>query len=276
MNPAALVLVFREGLEAALIIAILLTYLGRTNRGSQRGFVWGGAGAAALLSLGFVFILQAIGASFDYPAKGIYEGVTSLLAVVMVTYMTFWVARHGRDMKGELEAELRTSALSLSVFGIAFLTVIREGVETALFLSAAAFESTGLSTLFGGLAGLLLAAAIAMAIYLLGVRIHLGMFFKIAGVLLIFFGASILRYGVHEFEEVGLLPSLIEHMWNTGRVLPDGTGLGAVLQALVGYTADPSLLQLIFYFGYFVAVITYLYASRRAPMKVSASTIARS
>lgn len=257
MNLGAAVLTFREGLEAALIIAILLGYLRKSGRPDARRFVLGGVACALLLTVGFVAVLQLIGAEFAYPAKGIYEGVTSILAVALVTYMTFWMARHGRSLKGELEGGLRTSLQRGGpggLFALAFLAVIREGVETALFLSAATFASSGPATLAGGLAGVTAAVAAAWAMYVAGLRLNLGKFFRIAGLLLVVFGAAMLRYGVHEFEEVGLLPALVEPVWNSGAFLPEGTGLGSVLQALLGYTSKPSLTQLIAYVGYLSAV----------------------
>ncbi len=268
-NAAAAVLTFREGLEAALIIAIVLTYLRRTGRTERSAQVWAGAGTAALLTAVFITVLQVIGASFTYPAQGIYEGVTSLLAVAMVTSMTFWMARHGRQIKRELEREVAQSVEGgrdargawlpgLGLFGVAFLAVGREGIETGLFLAAAAFASTGVATLTGGLAGLALAGVIAWLIYVAGLRLNLGLFFRVAGVLLIFFGAAMLRYAVQEFEEVGLVPPLVERVWNTGGWLPDSTGAGAVLAALLGYTAHPSLAQLLAYTGYFGAVVLAL------------------
>ncbi len=268
-NAAAAVLTFREGLEAALIIAIVLTYLRRTGRTERSAQVWAGAGTAALLTAVFITVLQVIGASFTYPAQGIYEGVTSLLAVAMVTSMTFWMARHGRQIKRELEREVAQSVEGgraagaawlpgLGLFGVAFLAVGREGIETGLFLAAAAFASTGVATLTGGLAGLALAGVIAWLIYVAGLRLNLGLFFRIAGVLLIFFGAAMLRYAVQEFEEVGLVPPLVERVWNTGGWLPDSAGAGAVLAALLGYTAHPSLAQLLAYAGYFGAVVLAL------------------
>lgn len=250
-------LTFREGLEAALIVAILMGYLSKIGRPEGRRYVWAGVVAASLLTISFVALLQVVGAQFEYPAKGIYEGVTSLLAVAMVTYMTFWMARQGRRMKGHLEEGVRASLVGgreWGLFTLAFLAVIREGVETALFLSAAVFASSGTATLTGGIVGLLVSIAIAGAIYRYGVRLDLRLFFRVAGVLLVIFGAAILRYGVHEFEEVGLLPPLIERVWTTGNLLPDGAGIGAVLQALVGYTSKPSLLQVVAYFGYYLIV----------------------
>lgn len=269
MNVGAAVLTFREGLEAALIVAILLTYLRKIGRPDAGRYVWIGAGAAVALTIGFVGLLQIIGAEFRYPEKGIFEGVTGVLAVAMVTYMTFWMARQGRQMKGHLESGVRASLAEggrWGLFALVFLAVIREGIETGLFLSAATFASSGTETLVGGIAGLVVAVAIAIAIYAGGVRLNLGRFFQIAGLLLVVFGAAMLRYSVHEFEEVGLIPPMIERVWYTGRELPEGTGLGAVLQGLVGYTSKPSLSQLIAFTGYYLIIGLALWRPwRRTP-----------
>jgi high-affinity iron transporter len=257
MNAGAAVLTFREGLEAALIVAIMLTYLRKVGRPDAGRYVWIGAGSAVALTIGFVGLLQIIGAEFEYPEKGVFEGVTGILAVAMVTYMTFWMSRQGRQMKGHLESGVRASLAEggrWGLFSLVFLAVIREGIETGLFLSAATFASSGTQTLVGGIVGLVIAIAVAVAIYAGGVRLNLGRFFQIAGILLVVFGAAMLRYSVHEFEEVGLIPPMIERIWYTGRELPEGTGIGAVLQALVGYTSKPSLSQLLAFVSYYLIV----------------------
>jgi high-affinity iron transporter len=253
MSVGAAVLIFREGLEAALILAIMLGYLRKIGRLEARPAVWAGALSAAGLAIVFTLALQMLGAQFDYPAKGIYEGVTSLLAVAMLTFMIYWMARQARYIKGSLEHSMRESlyrGASWGLFGVAFLTVAREGVETALFLSASAFQTSGAATLIGGLTGLALALVAAWAVYVAGVRLNIKTFFRVTSVLLLVFGAAIFRYAIHEFEEVGWLPPIIEHVWNTGPWLPVGSTAGAILQALIGYTSTPSLLQVIGYFGY--------------------------
>jgi high-affinity iron transporter len=269
MSFGAGVLTFREGLEAALVVAIMLGYLRKVGRMDLRLSVWGGALSAGLLAVGFTLTLQFIGAQFDYPAKGIYEGVTSLIAVAMLTYMIFWMARMARYIKGSLEHSMKESLVQgagWGLFGLAFMTVAREGVETALFLSASAFQSSGTATLFGGIVGLLVALGVAWAVYVAGVRVQMRTFFKVTSILLVIFAAAILRYAVHEFEEVGWVPPLIEHVWNTGQWVSNGSPLGGVLQALLGYTSQPSLMQLIAYFGYLLVVGFFLLRPAKKPM----------
>jgi high-affinity iron transporter len=185
--------------------------------------------------------------------------------------MVFWMSRHARHIKGSLEQSMKASVLSgatWSLFGLAFLTVAREGIETALFLSASAFQTSGMATLSGGIAGLLAAIAVAWAVYVAGARLNLRLFFKVAGILLIIFGAVILRYGIHEFEEIGWLPPLIDHIWNTGQWIPAGSVAGTIMQALLGYTSTPSLLQIIGYLGY----LAVMFSLTSAPVRRRNST----
>ncbi len=261
MSFGAAVLTFREGLEAALILAIMLGYLRKVGRAGLKWSVWLGALLAVGSAVGFTVVLQIVGAQFDYPAKGIYEGLTSLLAVVMLTYMIFWMAKQARYIKGSLEHSMKETLVQgagWGLFGLAFMTVAREGVETALFLSASAFQSSGWDTLVGGLAGVAVSLILAWVVYVAGVRLQMRTFFRITSLLLVIFAAAILRYAVHEFEEVAWIPPLIEHVWNTGGWLSTGSGLGAVLQALVGYTSQPSLSELLAYLGYLLVVGTLL------------------
>src|SRR3954454_15353101 len=189
MNFGAAVLTFREGLEAALIIAIMLGYLKKVGRLEHRYAVWAGALSAASLAVACTVVLALLGNTFEDPAKAIYEGATSLLAVGILTYMIFWMSRHAPYIKGALEQSMKASFVggaAWGLFGVAFLTVAREGVETALFLSASAFQTSGAATLFGGIVGLLLSIAAAYAVYIAGARLNLRLFFKIAGFMLVF------------------------------------------------------------------------------------------
>ena len=261
MNLAAGVLTFREGLEAALVVAIMLGYLRKVGRHEHQWSVWAGALSAAALAVGFTLVLQLLGAQFDYPAKGIYEGVTSLFAVGMLTYMSFWMSRHARYIKGSLEQSMKASFVTgaaWGLFALAFITVAREGLETALFLSASAFQSSGMATLTGGVAGLLVAFAVAFGVYVAGLRLNMRTFFTVTSLLLVVFGAAILRYAVHEFEEVGWLPILVDPVWNSSSIIPEGSVLGQILQALVGYVSKPTLLQLVAYASYIIVIGAWL------------------
>jgi high-affinity iron transporter len=268
MSLAAATLTFREGIEAALIIAIMLGYLRKMGRMNRQWSVWAGALTAGLLAVAFTVLLQIVGAQFESPAKEVYEGATSLFAVAVLTYMIFWMSKQARNMKGSLEHGMKegmAQGATWGLFGVAFLTVAREGIETALFLSASAFESSGMDTLVGGIVGLIAALGVAWTVYGLGVRLQLRTFFKITSVLLVIFAASILRYAIHEFEEVGCLPPLIDPIWNTSSWLPTSSSTGAILQTFFGYTAQPSLLQVIGYVSYLLVTGLLLLKPRSKP-----------
>src|SRR5438105_3654801 len=276
MNFAAAVLTFREGLEAALVVAIMLGYLRKVGRTEHQLSVWSGALSAAGLAVVFTLILQLLGKEFDYPAKGIYEGFTSLFAVGMLTYMSFWMSRQARYIKGSLEQSMKATFIkgaTWGLFGLAFLTVAREGVETALFLSASAFEYSGIATLLGGIAGLVVALSVAWAVYVAGVRLNMRTFFRITSLLLGVFGAAILRYGLHEFEEVNWLPAIIDPVWNTARWLPEDSLVGQILQALIGYVSKPSLVQVVSYFGYLAVVGAWLLRPVKKPATASPANL---
>lgn len=250
---AAFLITLREGLEAALIVSILLAYLARSgNRGRFRD-VWLGTAAAVLVSLvggGIVFWLAG---ELKGRSEPIFEGSAMLLAVAVLSYMVIWMRRQARDMKHHLEAELGTAlkaSSALALASLAFLVVVREGLETALFLFGAMRGTTTAAGTIGSLIGLAVAVAIGYAGYKGARWLNLGTFFNVTGGLLIVFAAGMLARTVHEFQEAALLPATIEHVWDTGRILNEDAGLGGFLNALFGYASSPSLLQVAGYFGY--------------------------
>jgi high-affinity iron transporter len=138
---------------------------------------------------------------------------------------------------------------------VAFVAVIREGVETALFLSASAFASNGLGTLAGALIGLGVAALVGWGIYAFSVRLNLKLFFNVTSAALLFFAAGLLGLAVHEYQEAGLLPLTVAHVWNLSAIMDDGSGIGGILKTLVGYNSAPSLLEVLSYLSYWVLAI---------------------
>lgn len=277
MNIAAAILVFREGLEGALIVAIMLGYLRKVGRLDRQLSVWAGAILAALMAVGFTVVLQLINSQFDYPAKGIYEGLTSLFAVVMLTYMIFWMSRQARYIKGSLEHDMKTKMTQGAAWGlfvVAFLTVAREGVETALFLSASAFQSSGMAALVGGLIGLAAALAVAWAVYVAGMRLQLRTFFRITSLLLVIFAAAIFRYAIGELGDVGWIPAIIEPLWDTSALIPNSSGLGSILQALTGYVSQPSLSEVVGYFGYLIITGSILLRPAKQSAQLPAPPVA--
>ncbi|HID61261.1 MAG TPA: high-affinity iron transporter [Anaerolineae bacterium] len=254
---AAALITFREGLEAALIVGIVLGYLKKTGHIDQQRSVWWGVVVAIAASLAAALGLQAIGARFEGRAEQVFEGVTMLLAAGVLTWMVFWMQAQGRRIKGQLEEEVRQAVAteqSWALFGLAFLAVVREGIETVLFLSAAVFTSSPVQTVTGGLVGLAVAVVVGWLLFAASARLDVRRFFQVTGVLLIVFAAGLVAYGVHEFQEAGLLPILVEHVWDINPILNEKGTLGSILKSLFGYNGNPSLIEVLSYVGYYAVI----------------------
>lgn len=250
---------FREGLEAALIVGIVLGYLKKIGHLDRQGYLWGGVIAAAIASLGVALGLQAIGAQFRGRAEEIFEGTTMFLAVGVLTWMIFWMRYQGRYIKVALEQDVQvavTAGQNWALFGLAFIAVFREGVETALFLSAAAFVSAAANTLWGGLLGLGAALLVGYLIFATAVRLDVKRFFDVTSVLLLLFAAGLLAHGVHEFQEAGLIPVIVEHVWDINPILDEKSALGSIANSLLGYNGNPSLIEVLSYVGYYLIVLS--------------------
>lgn len=261
----ALLLAFREGLEAALILGIVLSVLRRVGRRDRTVVVWMGAGLAGLISVAVGIGLHALGVAFEGRAEEIFEGFAMLLAAGVLTWMIFWMGRQGRSIQIGLEQDVRRAAQgsgTWALFSLAFVAVLREGIELALFLTAAAFTATAGETLVGGLIGLVAAAAAGWLIFSTTARLNVAAFFRVTSVLLILFAAGLVAHGVHEFNEAGWIPSVIEHVWNINPVLDEGSDVGQLLKALLGYNGNPSLTEVLAYIGYWGAVSLALWRVR--------------
>lgn len=254
---AALLITLREGLEAALIIGIVLGVLRRMGQSDRRSEVWGGILAAVVVSVVAAVALNALGVAFEGRGEEIFEGIAMLLAAGVLTWMILWMQGQGRQIQATLESDTRQALASNKrgmLFGLAFIAVVREGIETVLFLTAAAFSATAAQTLIGGTLGLLLAIALGIVIFVLGMRFNLRAFFRVTGLLLILFAAGLLAHGLHELQEAAVLPTLIAHVWDINSILNENGTLGSLLAALFGYNGNPSLLEVVAYIGYFVAL----------------------
>lgn len=251
----------REGLEAALIIGIVLGTLEKLNRSELGQHVWKGALSAVVVSLVTGGVLYSIGVSLEGAAEQIFEGITMFLAAAVLTWMIFWMARQARTIKNDLESDVRralTATGGRALFALAFLAVVREGIELALFLTASAFASGAMQTLIGALLGLVGASILAWLLFESTVRLDLRRFFQVTGTLLILFAAGLVAHGVHEFNEVGWIPSVIEHVWDINFLVDEASTFGAMLKALFGYNGNPSLTEVLAYVTYFAAILVGL------------------
>jgi high-affinity iron transporter len=244
----------REGLEAALIIGIILAYLSATN--NRQGFkpVWLGTSLAVLVSLIAGATVYLLAGELTGQAEEVFEGFAMFLAVGILTWMIFWMRKQAVDIKAHLQTKIQsvlTSGSSLGLIVIAFVVVVREGIETVLFLFAATkvAESPLLFTV-GGLLGLVVAVGIGYSIYKGSSRLNLRTFFNVTSIVLIVFAAGLLAHGIHEFHEAGIIPPIIEHVWDINHILPEKSTFGRFLTAIVGYNGNPSLVEVVTYFVY--------------------------
>ena len=254
---AALLITLREGLEAALIVGIVLGALRRVGRKGYSRPVWLGVAAATVASVAAGWLLNALGVAFEGRGEQIFEGIAMLLAAGVLTWMIFWMQRQGKQVQAELETDVRRAVASGSgwaLFSLAFVAVVREGIETALFLSAAAFSTSPVQTLVGGALGLVVSVMLGWLMFAAGKRLDMRAFFRVTSVLLILFAAGLTAHGVHELQEARIVPALVEHVWDTNLILDEGGTVGTFLNALFGYNGNPSLLEVIAYVSYLVVV----------------------
>ena len=255
---SALLITLREGLEAALIVGIVLGYLRQIGQRDRAPYAWAGIAIAVGLSALLAISMRVVGAELDKPYEQLFEGATMLLAVAVLTWMIFWMRYQARFLQRDLERQVHsavTQGQNWGLFVLTFLAVFREGLETALFLAANAFAADAVSTLTGALIGLALAVGAGILIYAYSVRLDVKLFFNVTSLLLIVFAAGLLAHGVHEFQEIGWLPILTGTAWDTRWLLDNNSVLGSILRSLVGYNAKPSLLEVATYIGYWLIVL---------------------
>jgi high-affinity iron transporter len=257
---AAFVLFLREGLEASLIVSILFAALRQLGQTQHMRAVWTGVALAVLGSLvGGIVVYATVREFGNLSFEPIFEAATFLAAVVLLTTMTFWMQQHSRTLKKEITSKAATAGSGVALGLLAFTTVGREGIETAVFMVAFAFQTNAVLLLLGAALGLLAAVGLCVMIYRLGYRLDFRVFFRVMGILLLFFAAGLLGNAVHELQEVGWLPFGSAHLWNTSALLSDETSnLGALLHGLIGYSAQPTVLQGICYLTY-LAVAGWLF-----------------
>ena len=266
---AAFLITLREGLEAALIVAIVMAYLRQLGRADQFGWVAAGALAGVLVSLGAgAGVYVAVG-ELEGRAEELTEGIIALTAVGVLTWMIFWMRRQARtmgaDLRGRVEQALATGAVA-GLASIVFIGVVREGLETALFLMAVVFDSGAVSTAVGAFSGLAVAIALGYAIYRGGQRINLRLFFQVTGGLIIVVAAGLFGKGVHELQEAGVLDTLFSPVWNVESNPIIGHGhFAAFLKGLFGWSPEPSIEQLVVWALYLIVAGWFFYFDGRLP-----------
>lgn len=273
----SLLITLREGLEAGLIVVIILTYLKNSGQRAYWKYALLGSAAAVAVSLVVGAVIFVVAGEFEGRAEQVFEGVAMLTAVAVLSWMIFWMKSQAIHIRGQLQTQIQTAVATGSALGLAvipFVAILREGIETALFLFAASETSTPVQSTVGAGLGLAGALALSYALYRGGRRIDLRLFFNVTGVLLILFAAGLLAHGIHEFHEAGLVPPVVEHVWDMNGVLSDNEGVGQWLKGLFGYNGNPSLVEVVAYPLYLGAAFWYFLRARPAAPRVESRLVA--
>ncbi len=265
---------FREALEAALIVVIIAAYLKKIGKVKLNRYLYFGAGVAIVASIILGAVVQVIYGQLSGVTEKMFEGVASLTATAVLTYMIFWMSGHAQKIKGELQKKIDIAITREQLFGIAtlaFVAVFREGLETVLFLTVTFFRDPS-GTIIGVTIGFIVVIIIAMFLMKGVYRLDIGKFFKYTSMILIIFAAGLAGYGVHELIEAGEgsgieFGILGQTAYNINPATnPDGTYpllhekgvVGSIFKALLGYDGNPEWLRIIVYAGYWLIVGAYI------------------
>ncbi|MFE4537733.1 iron uptake transporter permease EfeU [Streptomyces scopuliridis] len=254
----------REGLEASLVVCILVAYLVKTERRDALRPIWLGIGAAVVIALGFGFGLEFGSQELTFEAKEALGGSLSVLAVALVTWMVFWMRRTARHLKTELHGRL-DAALQMgtgALVATAFLAVGREGLETALFVWASVRASSDGShaPLIGVLLGIASAVVLGWLFYRGALRINLAKFFTWTGGMLVIVAAGVLAYGVHDLQEARFLGGLSTKAFDISTTIPPDSWYGTLLKGVFNFQPDPTVLQVIVWCLYLVPTLALFLA----------------
>jgi high-affinity iron transporter len=257
---AAFVIMVREGLEASLIVVIIAAYLKKTGRQDLLRPMWIGVAAAALLCAVAGVALQLANQELPQAKQELLEACVGFAAVAVLTWMIFWMRRAGKAIKGELEAKIDTAAAvqmpgaaAKALIGMAFFAVLREGLESALFLLAA-FQQGGSAAGIGAVLGLAVAIGLGVALYYGSIHLDLRKFFTWTGGVIILFAAGLLAQSVRSLHEAGIWNSLQGTAWDWSNVIANGSTGGNILRGLIGYQATPTWGEVIVYWAYLIPV----------------------
>lgn len=271
----AYILFLREGLEASMIVSILLAAVQQLGRPrAQVRAIWGGM-VLAILAAGaggtilFVTLREYDGTTF----QTIVETIAYLVAVVLLTGMTFWMQHHSRTLKRELTARVAAGGSAVALGALTFTSVGREALESAVFMLAFAFKSNGWLLLLGGVLGIASAVLLATAIYRFGRRMDYRRFFQVMGLLLLLFAAGLLGDAIQNLQELGWLTIGTAHLWSTAHILSEESWLGDMLHSFIGYAESPTVLQALAYVAFLALAGGWFYRMTRLPHPPAGSQV---
>ena len=265
----------REGLEAALVVGILIAYVVKVKRTDVLPRIWIGIAIAVVVSLGVGAILTWGPYGLSFQAQEAIGGALSIVAVGFVTWMIFWMAKTARSMRHDLEnrMDLALRGAGWGIVVLAFLSVGREGIETALFVWASVASSSGtVIPALGAVLGILAAVVIEILIYRGFVRINLGKFFTWTGGFLIIVAAGVLAYGIGDLQEAGLLPGGFAKAWDLSAAIPASSWYGTVLQGIVNFNPNPSWAQVVGWALYLAITVPAFIHQHRRPRAIATTS----
>lgn len=278
MEIQALLITFREVLEALLIVGIIITYLKRVDHKQFTKYVWLGAGLAVLASVGVALLFQLVFTGFAAMGSEMYLKIgIMLVSTVLLTQMVFWMASHSRDLKGNMEGKMNQFISTGNVVGMvihSFLVVLREGVETVFFFAAITGGNIGAAMQgWGAITGVVIAALVSYFFFKGTMRIPLSTFFKLTGAFIILISAGLLVQAIGMMQDLNIIGSVLPHVYDLTWFMPEhpidydhylrdtGTAplisgdVGIFLKALFGYSSMPSIEEVLAYIGYFVGIL---------------------
>lgn len=266
----------REGLEAALVVSILITYLVRTNRTNSIKFVWIGVFSAVALSLAFGALLTftSLSLHFNEAAEETFAGTMSVIAVALVTWMIVWMRNAGKKMNAELEGKLENAIIggAVTVAAMAFASVAREGIETTLFFfSAVQAAGSTVAPVIGFTLGILAASAVGFLIYRRAIKINMRRFFTVTSYFLILVAAGVFSSGISDLAEAGVIPVNLGTAFDLSASISEDSWFGALAKGIFNFNAETSWLSAISWMAY-IAFAVWLY--NRKPAKSSATKVA--
>lgn len=265
---AAYLIMLREGVEAALIVGIVASYLKQSGRAQWLPMVWVGVGAAVAVCLAVGFALVSANREFPQREQELFEGLVALLATAILTSMVFWMKKAARSIKAQLHDSIDNALRpgdrqGLALIGMVFFAVGREGLESLFFLLAIIQQSEGLAVPLGAALGLASAVAVGFAIYYGGVRLNLRRFFLWTGAFIIFVAAGLLAGAVRAFHEAGLWNGLQNTAFDLSSVLPLDGLIGTLLSSVFGYQDAPTIGEVIVYFAFLIPALILFFSSAR-------------
>ncbi|MCD6105709.1 MAG: FTR1 family protein [Thermosipho sp. (in: Bacteria)] len=260
---ATLLITFRESLEAALIVGILLAFLKKNDLSSFKKQIWIGVIFGIVLSIIVGIIFVVAGNAFEETAEKLFEGIVSLIGAFLISTLILWLNKN-KSLKTHLEGKLNNLIISRN-FGkvllfVTLLNILREGFETVIFLYSIPGENY--SFFFTGILGIVIAIILAYLLFKGFVKLKLSNLFKITNFLLILFAGGLVAYGIHELQEANVIPTIIEHVYDINWLINEKGTLGSILKGLLGYNGNPSLIEIIAYWTYIIPSLFLLFLKK--------------